>query len=417
MSSPVDRVHFYERQYLRAFDLAAEQAYHLEMRRRLNLALHLWGIVAGFNVAKGEVVPGAPEQVIISTGMAIDGFGREIVLPAAYALSDDDLRRNRIVVAGNYWLSVVYRPVLTTPPAAGYRLCDVADQYTRWHESLAFLITDVNPTPTTLPDVTDPLPDDPTRHEWPVVLGKLGVISSSGTLTIDSATLDGRTYVGSRTQRLVSPASSLGSGAGEPQKPITITADALEEKNFSVGADFDVPVAKVIPAPTTVPFPAASGNVKVGTDLFVRGEIYKYIAATDQWLALKDHLRQFVPDVKVKTKTIVPATPAVAVQPVTGVEEIEIETVLNAPSDKQFIVSVAAIKTLNDTERGTWLTNTPNNETWIVDVHFEPPAVLVAGTKTWKFPVRWTVSPMATAGTVPILVKELTVSCIAVFQP
>ena len=60
VSSQIDRVHFYERQYLRAFDLEAEQAYHLQMRRRLNLALHLWGIVDGFNVAKGELVPGRP---------------------------------------------------------------------------------------------------------------------------------------------------------------------------------------------------------------------------------------------------------------------------------------------------------------------------------------------------------------------
>ena len=71
MAISIDRVNFYERQYLRAFDLLAEQAYHLEMRRRLNLALHLWGIVDGFDVAKGAPVPGAPEQFIISPGLSL----------------------------------------------------------------------------------------------------------------------------------------------------------------------------------------------------------------------------------------------------------------------------------------------------------------------------------------------------------
>ena len=85
-----------------------------------------------------------------------------------------------------------------------------------------------------------------------------------------------RVYVGSRTQRLVSPASSLGTTAGEPRQPIRITADGFEEKNFIVGEDFPVPVAKVTPPPVAVPFPTEKGNVKVATDLFVKGEIYKF---------------------------------------------------------------------------------------------------------------------------------------------
>lgn len=417
MSTTTDRVHFYERQYLRAFDLVAEQTYHLEMRRRLNLALHLWGVVDGFDIAKGAVVPGAPEQFIISPGMSIDGFGREVVSTIAYALSEEDLRRNRIQAAGDYWLSVAYRRELITPPSAGYRLCNLADQFTRWHESFAFLITDTNPTPSTAVKITDPLSDDPEKHDWPVVLGKVRVASTAGTLAIDDAWLEGRTYVGSRTERLVSPVASLAATAAESKRPIRIEADGLAEKNFAIGEDVIVNKTKVKPPPAAATFPTENGNLKVGTDLFVRGEIYKYISATDEWLALKEHLRQFIPDVKVKQQTIVPTTPAVVTQPVTGVENVEIETALVASSQRQFTVALAAVTFKNKTHLTTWNNAIPPNNEWLIDVHFEAPATQVPGTKKWNFPVRWNIGPMSSSATVPVAVQQFTVSCIAVFLP
>ena len=45
MSSPIERVRYYEGEYLRSADFDAEQSYHIEMRRRMNHALHLHGIV------------------------------------------------------------------------------------------------------------------------------------------------------------------------------------------------------------------------------------------------------------------------------------------------------------------------------------------------------------------------------------
>ena len=106
MANNIERLNYYEREYLRSPDFIAEQNYHMEMRRRLNIALHLWGIVEGLDVKLGEVVPGAPAQYYISPGMAIDAYGREIFLFAPYILSEDDVQRNRITLPGRYSLFI-----------------------------------------------------------------------------------------------------------------------------------------------------------------------------------------------------------------------------------------------------------------------------------------------------------------------
>src|SRR6516164_2851426 len=113
----------------------------MDMRRRLNVALHLWGIVDGLDVKKGALVPGAPEQFYVDSGMAIDGYGREIILFAPYVLSDDDLRANQIHAPGTYPLGIAYSREPTTPPEGGYRVCDLKDQYTRLRESYRITIS------------------------------------------------------------------------------------------------------------------------------------------------------------------------------------------------------------------------------------------------------------------------------------
>lgn len=416
MSTTTDRVHFYERQYLRALDLVAEQTYHLEMRRRLNVALHLWGIVSGFDVAKGAIVPGAPEQFIVSPGMAIDGFGREIVSAQAYALSSEDLRRNRIQVAGDYWLSIAYRRELTTPPSPGYRLCNLDDQFTRWRETVAFLITAANPTPSSAPDLTGPLPDDPATHDWPVVLGKVRVVSSGGNLEIGDAWLEGRTYVGSRTERLVSPVASLPAGTAESLRPIRIEADGLAVKDFAVGENFVVNPGDVItPPPLPAPFPAAQGSLKVQNDLFVKREIYKYDSATNKWATLTSNIRQFVPDVQVKQQEITFSTGAVT-QPVEGFENVEFETILENPSEKHLTVALAGTTRRNVTDLVTWVGAIPADQPWQIDVRPEGAATLV-GPKKWRFPVKWTIGPMSTDPLVPLSKTKIRISCVAVFLP
>jgi hypothetical protein len=72
----MNRLNYYKGEFLQAEDLKVEQAYHVEMLRRHNESLHTWGIASGLFV-KADT---GSKEVTISSGMAIDSKGRQIVL-------------------------------------------------------------------------------------------------------------------------------------------------------------------------------------------------------------------------------------------------------------------------------------------------------------------------------------------------
>jgi hypothetical protein len=84
MTDPVRRVHFFSGQRLTPEDLQAEQEYHRRMRYLHNQLLG-HGVVHGLEVTAGD-----GSTVVVSPGLAVDGFGREIVLPHAVHLEPCD---------------------------------------------------------------------------------------------------------------------------------------------------------------------------------------------------------------------------------------------------------------------------------------------------------------------------------------
>jgi hypothetical protein len=76
MTDPVRRVNYFFGQLLTADDLQAEQDYHRQMRYLHNRLLGQ-GVVDGLEVTAG----GDGSTIVVSPGLAIDGFGRELVLP------------------------------------------------------------------------------------------------------------------------------------------------------------------------------------------------------------------------------------------------------------------------------------------------------------------------------------------------
>jgi hypothetical protein len=91
-STDIERMNYYEGEYLGAVDFAAEQQYHRNMRQRHNVGQHTWGIVSGLDLALapngGTSNGNATVDVYLQPGMAVDGFGREIVVLGQAALTE-----------------------------------------------------------------------------------------------------------------------------------------------------------------------------------------------------------------------------------------------------------------------------------------------------------------------------------------
>jgi hypothetical protein len=427
MSSSIDRVHFYERQYLRAYDLEAEQLYHIEMRRRLNLALHQWGIVDVLDLRESETVPGLPKQFYISRGMAIDAYGRELVVAVDTPITEADLDYNRIQTENEFFLSIVYTRELTTPPAAGYRVCDLKDQYTRWRESFSVFITPGDPT-ANLPEpgVADVLSDDPGQQRWPIVLGKITTTRpAGGRLTVQGAAVAARTYAGLRAQRVVTPAASVTSDVGEAARPFAVEANLLAHRNLFVGED--IPITNASGAPIVDPTkatPPGTGVLKIKKDIFLQGEFYARIAG--EWLTMKQYFQSFIPDVKVGSHEIVidPSVPPPATATGSLVREFSIEVdtdlpaVTQSPTNPVMMMALSAVNGHTNANLTTWKTdiNTNHNSDVLrIAVRFTS-AAPVSG-KTWNFKGEWEIGPWSSVGGAMLPVQKVTVGYVAVFRP
>jgi hypothetical protein len=71
----IKRLHYFNHQFLEEQDFLDEQQYHLEMRRRLNRSLHIFGVVEGLQVARS-----GNREVTVEPGFALDREGRELVI-------------------------------------------------------------------------------------------------------------------------------------------------------------------------------------------------------------------------------------------------------------------------------------------------------------------------------------------------
>ncbi|HYU34424.1 MAG TPA: hypothetical protein VEW48_19915 [Thermoanaerobaculia bacterium] len=111
------RLRYYNGQFLQEQDFTAEQDYHLDRLRRHNRQLHTYGIAEGLTVTAAVGATSA----VVSTGTALDGEGRMIVLTESRTLSFS---------LTNQWVLVVisYRQQTSDPATVG----DSGD--TRWLE-------------------------------------------------------------------------------------------------------------------------------------------------------------------------------------------------------------------------------------------------------------------------------------------
>ena len=77
----MERNRYFTGKYMTARDFAGEQTYFLNRHRLHNRLLHGWGIVCGLRVKHHPDPDCDKEWVVVRSGIAIDCYGHEIVLP------------------------------------------------------------------------------------------------------------------------------------------------------------------------------------------------------------------------------------------------------------------------------------------------------------------------------------------------
>jgi len=101
MPNTVKRLNYFDHQFLRAPDFSDEQNYHLSMRRLHNSSMHTWGIVQGLQVTLTS--GGTGTAVTVSSGVALDSGGRELVLA-----SDTNLELGGIAAGTTLYITIAY---------------------------------------------------------------------------------------------------------------------------------------------------------------------------------------------------------------------------------------------------------------------------------------------------------------------
>jgi len=250
----IERLNYYEGEFLGAADFQAEQEYHRDMRRRHNIGQHTWGIVSGLDLVQipnGTNVPGAnpslPEvDIYIQPGMAVDAFGREIVALNKIQLTQDLF--SSFVSAANpggglnppsqtmyVWLS--YAQLLLQPPTDPCALSNQPNAYGRVQEAFSLTVSKDSLGPANDAIVVDgktlPLPtplqpgdivfssdnsipyqefstDDSTVN-WHILLGQVTWFPTLGVFgkLDDSKARLGRIYCGEVAAAIYAPAAAL----------------------------------------------------------------------------------------------------------------------------------------------------------------------------------------------------------------
>jgi hypothetical protein len=187
VSSETKRPNYRDGQYLLPGDFVAEQRYHSDLRRRLALGQHTWGIFAGLELLEVPVEGDADRvEVFVTPGLAIDGFGRELIAYAPQKL-DVGLFLNPTQPPGWVAVWIRYLAELADPPRYGYEICDDPEFASRtretfrievgerpvWHDPVIVAGKEVldEELPVDLSVPHQGLPDDSEDARWRVLLG------------------------------------------------------------------------------------------------------------------------------------------------------------------------------------------------------------------------------------------------------
>jgi len=233
-AEPIERLNYFQFQYLGAEDLLAQQVYHRDMRRRHNLGPHTAGIITGLNVVEKPREGDAPfVDCYVLPGICVDGYGREIVVLEPVQINGELFAAYNTDRHLELWIA--YDELAARTATGGFAPCTDAESYARLRETYRFAVgsidpshdgivvagRDAQPAATAVPDDTvipadesipfQDFPDDERQARWLVRLGMChwdGTVrkfrpAAAGTLT------DGRRYAGFVGGSLLSESGAL----------------------------------------------------------------------------------------------------------------------------------------------------------------------------------------------------------------
>jgi hypothetical protein len=430
MSDVIERLRYFDGEYLRSFDFKSEQDYHREMRYRLNRQLHLTGIAGGLFLEQDQdSVPGY-ELFHITPGMAIDGNGREIILSQPFSLSPDTVLNKKGIKTGsnNVWL--LYRETSTTPPSISYAACNQQSQNTRWLESFTVDFT---------PDIPG---QTPTHSDGAVLLGLAQIDPGVTGLKISSVKNLRRSYVGVDAQRAVhpifadpslDPTNLNGTGASliipklsppdqilkdvavdtpgpegwfDIQAGIFGRSDLYAAGNTVLGEDFDPGINK--PALT-----GTRGNVKISGDLMLKGKIWS--AEGNQWKNLDDLIADkvtgLVPDIKIDFQDIPPDQLPGPLYQSQGTAKFQVTSGLNKSSKALILPSITRVQFAAKADLSTWFGALGGK----LDVSVTGSATPSAGSQNqFDVTLTWIVNPLEAANATMRPVESVRISYVIV---
>lgn len=173
MATTVTRPTFFEGEILPASDLVATVNYPRAQMARHQRNLHIWGVASGLNLV-APTVPGGPPT--LKAGVATDGTGREVVVPADVLLSSADFLSQVASTNDPTTLYPVFLNGLDVPQTSTSTMtgsCNTS-QPTATQETYAISYgapgSELDAASQTPPGVTDP-PSDGVTTVWKILVG------------------------------------------------------------------------------------------------------------------------------------------------------------------------------------------------------------------------------------------------------
>jgi len=283
----IERLNYYEGEFLGAVDFEAEQEYHRDMRRRHNVGQHTWGIVSGLDLA--QVPNGNPDNevdIFLMPGTAVDGFGREVVVLSKFQLTPGLFASFFSPFPKLMKVAVAYDQILQQPSGDACANSNQPNAFNRTQETYRMIISSGQPTtdavivdgsallppvPQPIPPIPTPgtevlpfdgsvayqeFPSDDTSVTWPVPLGQVQWDASKQRfLQIDPQIASlGRIYSGTVGAALYAPAGSLNIRDRNTPSPLTGFANypgvaAEVEGSLAVDRQFNAEQQALIGAP------------------------------------------------------------------------------------------------------------------------------------------------------------------------